>query len=173
MVRVQVRHVANAKVVTWVRRLRVATITGLFGLIAGFAWLLAAAPPFVAFGLAVTSAVAWCIWLEKHPEAHTTAGWSRQGGKEGHGCHQKAIELLGIGSENVRTVEHDDRWRMRPLELAAKIEQDRRDGLTPVAVIASAGTVNTGVGALTSIQSIRPSLSDCNSEGKRSSRARL
>jgi aromatic-L-amino-acid decarboxylase len=63
---------------------------------------------------------------------------------EGHGCHQKAIELLGIGSENVRTIEHDDRWRMRPSVLAAIIEQDRREGLTPMAVIASAGTVNTG-----------------------------
>ncbi|MCA1586860.1 MAG: aminotransferase class V-fold PLP-dependent enzyme [Acidobacteria bacterium] len=63
---------------------------------------------------------------------------------EGHGCHQKAIELLGIGSENIRTIEHDDRWRMRPSVLAATIEQDRREGLTPMAVIASAGTVNTG-----------------------------
>ena len=71
MVRVRVHYVADAKVVTWARRRRAATITGLFALIAGFAWLLVAAPPFVAFGLAVTSAVAWCIWLEKHPEAQT------------------------------------------------------------------------------------------------------
>lgn len=63
---------------------------------------------------------------------------------EGHGCHQKAIELLGIGSDNVRAIEHDDRWRMRPSALAARIKRDRREGLTPVAVIASAGTVNTG-----------------------------
>lgn len=63
---------------------------------------------------------------------------------EGHGCHQKAIELLGIGSDNVRTIEHDDGWRMRPSALRARIEHDRREGLTPIAVIASAGTVNTG-----------------------------
>jgi aromatic-L-amino-acid/L-tryptophan decarboxylase len=63
---------------------------------------------------------------------------------EGHGCHQKAVELLGIGSENIRTIDHDDRWRMRPSVLAAAIAQDRRDGLIPMAVIASAGTVNTG-----------------------------
>ncbi|MCA1585989.1 MAG: aminotransferase class I/II-fold pyridoxal phosphate-dependent enzyme [Acidobacteria bacterium] len=63
---------------------------------------------------------------------------------EGHGCHQKAIELLGIGSNYLRTVEHDDAWRMVPSALAAAIKQDRRNRLAPVAVIASAGTVNTG-----------------------------
>ena len=63
---------------------------------------------------------------------------------EGHGCHQKAVELLGIGSEQIRTIEHDRDWRMRPSALAASIKEDRREGLTPVAVIASAGTVNTG-----------------------------
>jgi glutamate/tyrosine decarboxylase-like PLP-dependent enzyme len=63
---------------------------------------------------------------------------------EGHGCHQKAIELLGIGSDHLRTVEHDHAWRMRPKALAALITADREEGRTPVAVIASAGTVNTG-----------------------------
>jgi hypothetical protein len=27
------------------------------------------APPFVAFGAAVTSAALWCRWLEQHPES--------------------------------------------------------------------------------------------------------
>ena len=68
-------HVDEANVITWARRWRAAMITGLLVLIAGFAWLLAVAPPFVAFGLAVASAVAWCIWLETHPEP-TLAGGS-------------------------------------------------------------------------------------------------
>lgn len=63
---------------------------------------------------------------------------------EGHGCHQKAIELLGVGSDHLRTIEHDAAFRMRPSSLAAAIERDRSEGHTPVAVIASAGTVNTG-----------------------------
>lgn len=96
MVHVRVHYVADAKVVTWARRRRAATITGLFALIAGFAWLLAAAPPFVAFGLAVTSAVAWCIWLEKHPEAHTTARRSRQSGPESdaHGAPESGFPAI-------------------------------------------------------------------------------
>jgi glutamate/tyrosine decarboxylase-like PLP-dependent enzyme len=63
---------------------------------------------------------------------------------EAHGCHQKALELLGIGSEYLRTVAHDDMYRMRPSALAAAIQTDQREGRTPVAVIATAGTVNTG-----------------------------
>jgi aromatic-L-amino-acid/L-tryptophan decarboxylase len=63
---------------------------------------------------------------------------------EGHGCHQKAIELLGVGSAQLRTIAHDRSWRMKPSDLAAQLARDRRDRLTPVAVIASAGTVNTG-----------------------------
>jgi glutamate/tyrosine decarboxylase-like PLP-dependent enzyme len=63
---------------------------------------------------------------------------------EGHGAHQKALELLGVGANHIRTIDHDEGYRMRPSALAAAIARDRRDGHTPVAVIASAGTVNTG-----------------------------
>ena len=63
---------------------------------------------------------------------------------EGHGCHQKAVELLGIGSENIRAVEADSAFRMRPDALDAHIREDLEQGHKPVCVIASAGTVNTG-----------------------------
>lgn len=63
---------------------------------------------------------------------------------EGHGCHQKAIELMGIGSENLRSVEHDRSLRMIPSALDSAIREDRQNGNVSIAVIASAGTVNTG-----------------------------
>jgi aromatic-L-amino-acid/L-tryptophan decarboxylase len=63
---------------------------------------------------------------------------------EGHGCHQKAIELMGIGSEHLRSVEHDASLRMIPSALDAAIREDRQHGNIPIAVIASAGTVNSG-----------------------------
>jgi aromatic-L-amino-acid/L-tryptophan decarboxylase len=63
---------------------------------------------------------------------------------EGHGCHQKAIELMGIGSENLRSVGHDRSLRMIPSALDAAIREDRQNGNVPIAVIATAGTVNTG-----------------------------
>ena len=63
---------------------------------------------------------------------------------EGHSCHQKAIEMLGVGSAHLRTVAHDPAYRMRPSALEQAIREDRKHGYTPIAVVASAGTVNTG-----------------------------
>jgi aromatic-L-amino-acid decarboxylase len=63
---------------------------------------------------------------------------------EGHGCHQKALELMGIGSENLRSVGHDRALRMIVSALDSAIREDRENGNVPIAVIASAGTVNTG-----------------------------
>ena len=56
----------------------------------------------------------------------------------------KAVALLGIGRRNLRIVPSDADLRMRPEALAATIGADRAAGKTPVAVIASAGTVTTG-----------------------------
>ena len=65
-------------------------------------------------------------------------------GTEGHGSARKAAELLGIGSANIRYVASDDRHRLRADALRRHIERDLAEGLVPVAVMASAGTVNTG-----------------------------
>jgi aromatic-L-amino-acid decarboxylase len=64
--------------------------------------------------------------------------------REGHACIQKAIELLGLGSDSIRVVDHDAQLRMVPSSLEAAIAADRASGHIPMAVIASAGTVNTG-----------------------------
>lgn len=65
-------------------------------------------------------------------------------GEEGHSCLGKAAELLGIGSDHVRTVPSDDERRLRPDALEARIRRDVDAGAVPIAVAASAGTVNTG-----------------------------
>lgn len=65
-------------------------------------------------------------------------------GGEGHGCNQKALELMGVGARNLRTIEHDYSMRIVPSSLEASISQDKEQGRVPVAVIASAGTVNSG-----------------------------
>lgn len=64
---------------------------------------------------------------------------------EAHSCHRKAVELLGLGSASVRDVPTDTSLRMRPDRLAAMLRDDLAGGGVPVAVVASAGTVNTGV----------------------------
>ncbi len=56
----------------------------------------------------------------------------------------KSIALLGIGRENLRLVPTDESFRMIPHELEEQILQDKAAGRTPIAVVASAGTVSTG-----------------------------
>ena len=63
---------------------------------------------------------------------------------EGHGCYQKAVELLGLGRRSLHAVATDASLRMLPAALDAAIEEDRARGERPLAVVASAGTVNTG-----------------------------
>ncbi len=63
---------------------------------------------------------------------------------EAHGAIAKACALLGLGETALRQVPADDDFRMSLPELAAMIAADRAAGLLPAAVIASAGTVNTG-----------------------------
>ncbi len=63
---------------------------------------------------------------------------------EGHGCYQKAVELLGLGRRSLHEVAVDDALRIVPEALDAAIAEDVARGEVPLAVIASAGTVNTG-----------------------------
>lgn len=63
---------------------------------------------------------------------------------EGHSAHHKAIELLGLGQASIRSVPTDAALRMRPDALDAMLAEDIAAGYVPVAVVASAGTVNTG-----------------------------
>lgn len=63
---------------------------------------------------------------------------------EVHMSIPKAVALLGIGRENVCQIPADASFRMIPEELEKHMRQDLAAGKTPVAVIASAGTVSTG-----------------------------
>jgi len=63
---------------------------------------------------------------------------------EVHMSIAKAIALLGIGRDNLRLIPVDDSFRMDPEELENAIRRDKKRGITPLAVVATAGTVNTG-----------------------------
>jgi aromatic-L-amino-acid/L-tryptophan decarboxylase len=63
---------------------------------------------------------------------------------EGHSCLRKAVELLGLGAQAIRTVPVDAGFRMDVPALRAAIAVDRAAGRQPFCVAASAGTVNTG-----------------------------
>lgn len=56
----------------------------------------------------------------------------------------KSVALLGIGRDNLRLIPTDAQFRMVPEKLEASIGQDKVAGKKPIAIVASAGTVNTG-----------------------------
>ena len=64
--------------------------------------------------------------------------------QEVHYSVTRAVELLGIGSDNLRAIEIDGLRRMRPEALDRAIADDLAAGVTPVAVVATAGTTLTG-----------------------------
>jgi aromatic-L-amino-acid decarboxylase len=61
-----------------------------------------------------------------------------------HMAVPKAVAMLGIGRENLRVVPCDASYRMIPSQLEQAIRRDQAEGTIPIAVVASAGTVNTG-----------------------------
>ena len=61
-----------------------------------------------------------------------------------HMAVPKAVAMIGMGRENLRTIPCDANYRLIPSELERAMRGDKAAGITPVAVVASAGTVNTG-----------------------------
>ena len=64
--------------------------------------------------------------------------------EEAHSSLQKAVELLGLGSDSLRKVKVNHALQMDLRELKALIQSDREDGYLPFCVIGAAGTTNTG-----------------------------
>ncbi|MFJ2548594.1 DOPA decarboxylase [Pseudomonas sp. NPDC087612] len=62
---------------------------------------------------------------------------------QAHSSVDKAALLAGFGKDNIRYIDTDDDFAMRPQALAAAIEQDLADGLQPCAVVATTGTTAT------------------------------
>jgi aromatic-L-amino-acid decarboxylase len=63
---------------------------------------------------------------------------------QAHHSVLKSAKLAGVMPDRVRAIDSDNRYRLRVAALRAAIAADRRAGLTPFAVVSSAGTTNTG-----------------------------
>jgi aromatic-L-amino-acid/L-tryptophan decarboxylase len=63
---------------------------------------------------------------------------------EVHMSIPKAMALLGLGRENLRLIPTDECFRLSLAHLHEAITADRAAGRRPLAVVATAGTVNTG-----------------------------
>ena len=63
---------------------------------------------------------------------------------EVHGCVDKSVEALGIGTNQLRKIEVNKDFTINTEALLKAIQQDIKAGFLPFCVIGNAGTVNTG-----------------------------
>jgi aromatic-L-amino-acid decarboxylase len=64
--------------------------------------------------------------------------------QEVHYSVTRAVETLGVGSRNLRAIPLGPERGLIPEALAGAIDRDLADGVTPIAVVATAGTTLTG-----------------------------
>jgi aromatic-L-amino-acid decarboxylase len=79
---------------------------------------------------------------------------------EAHSSVDKAVITLGLGSEGLRHIPVDERFRMRADLLEAAIAEDKAAGIRPLAVVATVGTTGT-----TSIDPVAEISAICEREG--------
>jgi aromatic-L-amino-acid decarboxylase len=112
--------------------------------------------PAEAGGILVSGgAIATFVALKVARDRH--AGWDVRGeglaghpqlaiylSTETHVVSARGADMLGIGTDSVRWIPVDERYRIRTDALREAIRGDREAGIRPVAVVGSAGTVATG-----------------------------
>lgn len=63
---------------------------------------------------------------------------------DAHSSIERAVEVLGLGRDALRSIAMDSQRRMDPEALRQAMQADRAAGITPMAVVATAGTTLTG-----------------------------
>ena len=61
-----------------------------------------------------------------------------------HHCIHKALRIIGLEDAILRHIQVDDRSRMKHEDLNHQIQEDKKNGLLPFMIAASAGTTDTG-----------------------------
>lgn len=64
--------------------------------------------------------------------------------QEIHSSIQRAVEILGLGSNALHLVPVNDYFQIEVTELKNAIQKDRENGCLPFCVVGAAGTINTG-----------------------------
>ena len=62
---------------------------------------------------------------------------------QAHSSIEKAVRIAGIGTDNLRKTPVDERFAMRPEELARQIQADRKAGRVPAFACASVGSTSS------------------------------
>jgi aromatic-L-amino-acid decarboxylase len=74
----------------------------------------------------------------------TTRPLTVYGSRELHSSIQKALELMGMGSDSLRLVDTRPDFSIDVGALLGLLKEDRARGMQPVCIVGNAGTVNTG-----------------------------
>ncbi len=64
--------------------------------------------------------------------------------QEIHSSIQKAVEILGLGTDSLRKVPVDENFKINLNVIQERIYEDRQQGFQPFCVVGAAGTTNTG-----------------------------
>lgn len=62
---------------------------------------------------------------------------------QAHSSIEKAVQIAGLGRANLRLIDVDESFAMRPEAFAQQVESDRRAGLVPCFVCATVGTTSS------------------------------
>jgi len=71
------------------------------------------------------------------------AGLTVYASEETHSSIEKAVKIAGYGRQALRSIPTDENYALQPDALEAAVEQDRRRGLRPAAVVATVGTTSS------------------------------
>jgi aromatic-L-amino-acid/L-tryptophan decarboxylase len=66
------------------------------------------------------------------------------GSREAHYCIPRALDIMGLGRNAFRAISTNDDFTIDLDALRPRIAEDRAKGFTPLALVGTAGTVNTG-----------------------------
>ena len=82
--------------------------------------------------------------IRRHGLSGSPSRMTLYGSQEMHSSLQKAVELLGLGSDSLRKIPVNAEFQVDLEQLRSTLREDRQQGYRPICIIGNAGTVNTG-----------------------------
>ncbi len=82
--------------------------------------------------------------LERAPRGADLEGVRVYASDQGHFSIQRSLDTLGFPAGTLVSVPSDERFRLQAAPVAAAVARDRAAGLLPLAIVATAGSTNTG-----------------------------
>jgi glutamate/tyrosine decarboxylase-like PLP-dependent enzyme len=82
--------------------------------------------------------------LQHPPRGAELEGVRVYASDQGHFSLQRSLDTLGFPADTLVSLPSDERFRLQAAPVAEALDRDRAAGLLPLAIVATAGTTNTG-----------------------------